>query len=485
MSEQIGGLDFYKIKTDKYETNIEKCFILYTQWTKFLYDFGFRRFDVEKKYIFIFVKEFIIEIVEVHHVQDYFMEYLENCNEDIFKTENEKEELIETFYRAPSHYFNEKRLTLLNPKEMIKFNLDTKKQSYIYYKNGFVIVSENEYKLKPYSELNNHVWKSQILDREFQNLNFPEAGDNAENSGVFASFISKICSDDITRVRSLMSLLGYLMHDYFETKLKAIVFTDSSISLVPNGRTGKSLVGKALSKMRSYMEIGKEFDPGDRFKYQNANIDTQIMHLNDLNKTMDIEDLFTDISEGVPVQKKGQTSFTKSMKILLSMNKTLKVDGNSAKDRIVEFEFSDYFSPSHTPEKEFGMWFFADWLVDEWAKFDNFMICCIQIFLKHGLIEVEPVNLLKRKLLDRTNPDFVEWVDRMWKNEDIKLNIRYDKNDLHESFLADNEDFRNHRYLRQQRTLTAFLKRFAEFTREISEVKEQKSNGKAFITFLQ
>ena len=214
------------------------------------------------------------------------------------------------------------------------------------------------------------------------------------------------------RYESLVTIIGYLLHSHFSGKLKATIFTDSKISDMPSGRTGKTLLGQALAYIKKYTEINaKDFDPANKHKYQEANLDTQIIHLNDVKKNFDIESLFNDITEGIVVDKKNVKPFKVKTKLMISANKTIRIEGASAKDRVIEFEFADHYNEKFSPEDEFGHWFFRDWSEAEWMKFYNFFLFCICSYLKKGIIVASPVNLNRRKLLENTSQEFVEFMD--------------------------------------------------------------------------
>jgi len=469
---------FYTTKKNEYGDVIEIKSIDYLIFIQMLYDFGFRRFDIEKSYTFVHITNQIVKEVTVTAIQDFFIEYIENLPDEL-EDGVTKEMLQKKFYKNPSHYFNDKRLSLLNPKEIIEFNTDTNDCSFTYYKNGYVVCTKEGYKLHDYKELKKCIWKEQIINRDFKYLNFPEYND----AGVFSKFIYNISGKNDQRFVSIVSIIGYLLHNFFQTKLKAILLTDSRISEEANGRTGKNLFTEALGKVRKWTDIpGKDFDPSNKHKYQEVNLDTQILSISDLKKYFDVENFFNDITEGVTVEYKNIRSFKKKVKILISTNKTLKIEGGSAKDRFLEFEFADYYSDTFSPKMEFNQWFFSeDWDEMEWARFDNFMMMCSKAYFEEGLITPDQINLNKRKLIDQTNTDFVEFMD----NYKIKLNKEYNKTELHNEFLTNYPDYNDNKSrLKKQSTFTKYLKEYAKFSDGFSsEVVERQSGANKYIVF--
>jgi hypothetical protein len=67
-----------------------------------------------------------------------------------------------------------------------------------------------------------------------------------------------------------------------------------------------------------------------------------------------------------------------------------------------EVELSSYFGTHHTPFDQFGSMLFEDWDEQEWARFDHYMINCLNYYLKNGLVESEAKNLELRKFINET-----------------------------------------------------------------------------------
>jgi len=281
--------------------------------------------------------------------------------------------------------------------------------------------------------------------------------------------------------------MGYLLHSHFLGKLKAVVFTDSKISDVPCGRTGKTLVGQALAFIKKYIELnGKDYDPTNKHKYQEVNLDTQIVHVNDLKKNFDFENLFNDITEGIVVDKKNIQPFKVKAKMIISTNKTIKIEGDSALDRAIEFEFSNHYNAKFSPEDEFHHWFFRDWNEAEWMNFFNFFLFCICSYLKNGVINAVPVNLNRRKLRENTSQEFEEFMDCQVRVGEIKSGIEYNKKVLFDHFLLDSPEYAEVKSFKQSR-FTEWLRVYAKYSGNFSaidpDVNERKSGTVRYIIF--
>jgi len=460
--------------------SFKECKINHKKYIDFLQSCGFRRYDQGHDYFFIRIKSNVIEEVSRNLIKDEVIQFIEDLPDEYLKKEGMKKEyLLGKFYSSPQTYFNDTKLSMLKPEPNLELNQDTKTEAYIYYKNGYVKCTATGYELLEYSTLRKLIWKNQIKDRNFMK-------DSPE--GMFYKFVYNIANKDAERFLSVQTLIGYSMHSFFDTKRKAINFTDSTISEMPEGRTGKTLLGQGIAKVKNLCEIsGKDFKPReDKHKYSNCSIDTQIVFLNDIRKNFDIENLFNDISDHITVDKKNQTPFTINAKILISSNSTFMVDGASAKDRIVEFEFSDHYSNIYSPYNEFKTWFFTEWDVKEWFHFDNFMVNCISKYLEHGIKEAENINLLERKRIEQTNPDFAEWMDEQIKEGFIYQNFDFDKKELHDRFLYAYPDYSDHKFFKLQKNFTSCLKKYAKLSEKLgNNFSDRRANGISYISFGQ
>jgi hypothetical protein len=292
----------------------------------------------------------------------------------------------------------------------VKFNRDTAHESFIYYQNAVVKTTKDSIEVLDYSDVSDLIWTNQVIKRDIQIKD--------ESEGVFKTFIWKVSGENPDRYYTLKSVIGYLMHSYQnEAKPKAIIFNDEMISEdIPNGGSGKGLIHRAIGHIKNIViEDGKKFDAKSQFAYQKVNKDTQIFLMDDVPKHFNFESLFSIITEGMTIEKKGQDAyqipFKESPKISITTNYTINGSGASHERRVFEVEIANYFNENLTPEMEFGHLFFAEWNETEWAKFDNFMIRCVQFFLKNGLVQSDKVNLKLRKFKNEVGTEFIEFME--------------------------------------------------------------------------
>lgn len=306
-------------------------------------------------------------------------------------------------------YFNSNFLSMTKTIH-VKFNRDSSDTSFIYYQNAAVKTTKDKIELLKYSEIDDLIWKNQVINRDISIKD--------ESEGIFKTFIWLVSGQNPDRYYTLKSVIGYLMHSYQnEAKPKCIIFNDEMVSEdVPNGGSGKGLIHRAIGHIKNIViEDGKKFDARGQFAYQKVNKDTQIFLLDDVPQYFNFESLFSIITEGMTIEKKGQDAyqipFNESPKISITTNYTIKGDGASFNRRVFEVEIANYFNENHTPEDEFKHQFFSQWDEIEWAKFDNFMIRCVQFFLKNGLVESDKINLAFRKLKNDLGTEFIEFME--------------------------------------------------------------------------
>lgn len=468
------------------------------KFIELLKSFGYSRFQTEegKEYQFVQIKENIITHCNRHDIIDH-LEIFINKEYDFEKAKDiqftDSEILLNKFYDGIRTYFNNELFARVKQEHEIILNSDLKDRMYFYYRNGFVEVTRNGYELKAYEEMNGSTWDHQVLERDFQKIkDFPEM---AGNHGIFADFIYKLSGQETQRFIAFMTVIGYLCHDFYGYKLKAINFTDSRLSDVDDGRSGKTLLAKMLGRVRSYTEInGKDFNPRQREKYEKANLGTQIMHLNDVKANFPLEFIFNDITEGYMVKKLYMDPFRNKSKFIVSSNRTLNIEGGSQRDRIIPIEVSEYFSVDHSPEDEYEVWFpdnpeiDDNWSKEEWAKFDNFIALCGVHFLQKGIVIPASINLEERTLRNHTSEEFVEWMDdklRDYKKAETLHEARFDKKELREEFWKAHSGSFSKKFesIFTARLFNKWLKRYAQLRLRIKNVHEFKTSGVQYITF--
>lgn len=388
--------------------------------------------DGSNAFIFITKDDNFLDIVSEYQIKDFVLKDLQDRYEiDIFDIAAEKTKIFTYQY-----------LSILDTAnvEVVK---DGKDYAMLYYQNKAVRVEKDKITELSYNDLEGYVWRNNIITRDYKNVDHHESE--------FRSFVWYISGQNQDRYNSFKSIIGYLLHSYKNSaNNKAIILNDEKISDNPNGGSGKGLLTAAIGKMKNLSVIdGKTFDFTKSFPYQTVSTDSQVLAFDDAKKNFKFEQLFSLITEGITLEYKGKDaiklSVEKSPKILISTNYTIESNGGSFERRMFEIELSNFFSAHYTPMDQFGRMMFDEWDSDEWARFDKYMINCLQYYLENGLVAYEHVNLKIRKITNSTSREFVDFM----KEQNLFNGMRVDYRQLKTSFTNDYRDFEQHKWFTQ------------------------------------
>jgi len=406
--------------------------IIHILFKHFLEENGFYKFNPEgsKSYIFVRVTNNLIDHTSEKEIKDFILNYLLDID-DLS---------IYNYFAENTRYFKEDFLTLLASID-VYFIEDNKFTSYLYYRNGAIKITHDNIKLIDYLDIGGYVWKDHVIDREFSVCDSVFCD--------YKTFIENICGKDESRVKSMRSTIGYLLHGWKNLSYSpAVILNDEVISDFPQGGSGKGLYMNALAHMKKLVVIdGKSFNFEKSFAYQLVSADTQILCFDDVKKHFDFERLFSVVTEGLTLEKKNKDAikipFSKSPKVAITTNYAIKGKGNSFERRKWELELAHYYTKDFTPLEEFGKLMFGEWNDEEWCQFDNYMIECLQMYLEHGLIKSDFVNLKIRQLSAESCHEFIEWCGIIGgvKNEKLYIGAKLYKNELYMDFVEENPDF--------------------------------------------
>lgn len=350
-----------------------------------------------------------------------------------------RENIYETFARGVGNYLATKKLSLLKSIPLIN-DRDGRDYSRLFFQNCFVKITQKDISIHRYSELEGQIWENRVLDRNFA---FPVE----KGMGQFELFCWNLAKRDIERFKPLKATIGYLLHRNRERgEDKAVILYDENMGFdnKAHGGTGKSLLCEAINQIREVVIFdGKNIKAGSWFRNQRINITTDVMAYDDLQKSDNFEQFFPIITNGVEVEQKRKQAYfiprEMAPKLVLTSNYLVPGPGGSSdKRRRHEFEVANLYSNEFRPEDEFGNRFFdSTWSDDEWNKFDYFFMNCIQTYLSLGLVNAEPINILRAQEEESSCKEFIEfaglmiefnkWIDKrlfekMFKEEYPKLN---------------------------------------------------------------
>ena len=407
--------------------------IIHIQFKQFLEDSGFYKYCPEggKNYVFVKVTNNLVDHASEKEIKDFVLTHLLDLD-DVS---------VYNYFADNTRFFKEEFLSMLSTIE-IYFIEDSKDIAYLYYRNCAVKITKKDIIPIDYLDLGGYVWKDHVIYRVFSLCDVRE-------SCYYNRFIENICGNDTSRVESMQSTIGFLMHGYKNLSFcPAVILNDEVISDNPEGGTGKGLFMNALSHMKKVVTIdGKSFTFERSFAYQLVSADTQILVFDDVKKHFDFERLFSVVTEGLTLEKKNKDAikipFSKSPKIAITTNYAIKGAGNSFARRKWELELHQYYNKNYTPLDEFGKLMFGEWNDDDWCEFDNYMVGCLKSYLATGLVKSKFVNLKVRQLSAETCHDFIEWCGLVdgFENKMLEPNKRIRTNELYSDFVDNYPDY--------------------------------------------
>ena len=445
--------------------------IVHILFKQFLEDNGFYKYCPEggRNYIFVKVTNNLIDHTSEKEIKDFILTHLIELD-DIS---------VYNYFADNVRFFREEFLSLLSTID-IYFIEDSRDASYLYYRNCAVKITKDAVETIDYLALGGYVWKDPVIDRKFVECD--------HQGSVYGQFISRICGDNDMRIATMESTIGFLMHGYKNLSYcPAVILNDEVISDNPEGGTGKGLFMNALSQMKKLVVIdGKAFAFEKSFPYQTVSADTQVLCFDDVKKNFDFERLFSVVTEGLTLEKKNKDAikipFSKSPKIAITTNYAIKGTGNSFARRKWEVELHQHYNKNLTPLDEFGKHFFADWNDEDWCLFDNYMVACLQGYLKTGLVKSTFVNLQVRQLSAETSHDFIEWcglIDGTPKNSHLEIGVKLMKQDLYFEFIQEYPDYAPKAKMTISRTrFYKWLTAYAVFTTGVAPEEGRDPSGR-------
>lgn len=416
---------------------------------------GFKKYfpDGSQKPTWLYIQSNKVVETSIEKIKDFVLDYLIQRQQiDVWK-----------YCAGYQNLFSENLLAMIETVELMMLK-DTKTTSYLAFKNGILEVNKNHIKLIDYIDVNGYVWDSQIIQRDWEELE--------DFNNEYKTFINNISADEPLPIESV---IGYLLSTY-KNKMnnKAVILNDEVISENPEGGTGKGLFVQGLRQIRRVSILdGKTFDDKKSFPYQTVSPETQVLVFDDVKKNFDFESKFSLVTEGMTLERKNKDAIRlkveESPKMVISTNYAIRGEGNSHDRRRFELEIAQYYGKNLTPYDEFGKQLFDDWEILEFQKFDNYMVYCLQVYLKSGLVIQNAKNLKMRKFIAETCMEFYEWIN---DKDNFPIGIRNDKTQYFVKFTEEYQDFK--KWLTRKK-FNIWVNKFATFKK--MEYTEGNTNG--------
>ena len=453
IKETIEHEDFWNSNIDK--NGVEKINIDPLKFKLFLERNGFKKHypNDSQKPNWVHINSNKVKITSVEIIKDFVLNYL------ITKKKFE----VWNYCAKYQNLFSESFLLMLDSIELKMLN-DTRNKTFIPFNNGVLEISKNEIKLIDFIDIDYYIWNEHILNRDFTIL------EDYEND--YQKFIINISNQEPLAVECT---IGYLISTYKNrSNNKAVILNDEVISENPEGGTGKGVFVQGLSQVRKTSIIdGKLFDGKKSFPYQTVSLDTKLLVFDDVAKGFSFEEKFSLVTEGLTLERKNKDAIKltvqESPKLLISTNYAIRGEGNSHDRRRYELEICQYYGKDLTPEDEFGRQLFDDWDLVDFQKFDNYIVNCVQLFFKNGLIKQNAKNIKMRKFVAETAMEFYDWSKEI---DSLPRNVRNDKKLFFDKFVEEYPDFK--RYLTRKK-FNIWIQKFCSFNK--FEYSSDNSNG--------
>ena len=375
----------------------------------FLENRGFHKVQLnEKEFTFVKVYNNIIEEINEINIKDFVLNYVIEIDAKVYN-----------FFAKSTAKFTENYLTLLSTKDLSMMR-DTKDTSYLFFKNKVVKVTVDKIDFINYERIEGLVWRKNIIPHTF---------DITDDKSDFETFINNVSNKDEKRKIVIECAMGYLLNTFKkQNEGLAIVFYDETLNDNPSGRTGKTLISKAIGEMRKLVTLnGKEFDNKGQFPYQTISLDDNVICFDDMDRKFKFESLFSIITGNLTLNKKNlqpiEIPFKESPKILFTSNYILSGVGDSHDARKIEIELYRHYNSNYEPKDEFGCMFWQDWDSELYNRYFNYMIGNIQKYFKNGLLKSELTTGRVKKLIANTSEDFYDFCenDFYWKNDEYYM----------------------------------------------------------------
>lgn len=408
----------------------------------------------------------------------YLLDITKNYILELTQESGEAGPILDSLHKSTA-LFGDKNLKLL-PTLSLGFLTDRADCGYFPFKNGVIKVTGDDVQLLKYDDVDQYVWEKNIIQLDYALVDLSAPGETCD----FLQFLKDLTVVDedlksVERFNALNSAMGYLVHRKKNAaETKAIILLDVYKNGMPNGGSGKTLLINAIGKIRHLSIIdGKRLDFREWYALSSVELETQVLLFDDVAKDFNFEVIFPLMSTGMFVRRKYKdhvfVPFEKAPKVAITTNYAINGNSSSFLRRMYEFEVSGTYSSDYSPRDKFGRNFFDEWDDDEWNRFYNVIVQCLQMFLKNGLMASDPINLSLTKLINRTSEEFVDWADAK-----LVPDILYDKKQLYDIFLKAYPELSSKL---KQRDFTRWLRAYGDYKKLVTA--ESHSGDTRYVQF--
>lgn len=216
------------------------------------------------------------------------------------------------------------------------------------------------------------------------------------------------------------------------------------------GGTGKSLFISSIEQVRKQLFINGQDLNMNNPEFMFAGVErgvTDHVFFDDLNEFVDLHRFMPMITGKMTVNAKYQNAFVldykDSPKVAFTSNHGIKNFDASLRRRTWFTAFSSYYHPEdpmkglkeRSPYTEFRKNLISDYTPAEMNKFYNFMMQCLQAYLKFRVRIQPPMNQIEKRNIQRAITDeFIWWAEDYF--DEGRLNVLVNKQDAFEAYKA-------------------------------------------------
>ena len=216
------------------------------------------------------------------------------------------------------------------------------------------------------------------------------------------------------------------------------------------GGTGKSLYISSIEQVRKQLFLNGQDLNADRQEFMFSGVERNVtdhVFFDDLNEFVDLHRFMPMITGKMTVNAKYQNAFVldykDSPKVAFTSNHGIKNFDASLRRRTWFTAFSSYYHPEdpmkglkeRSPYTEFRKNLITDYTPAEMNKFYNFMLQCLQTYLKFRVRIQPPMGQIEKRNIQRAITDEFIWWAEDYFNE-TRLNTLVNKHEAFEAYKA-------------------------------------------------
>lgn len=333
---------------------------------------GFR-FD-EAMQTVVYIKENRIYKITDRFFYDNMKDYIKSDNDVLSAYEN---------FLQKSGKFSKERIQLLDETNIL---VDTRKVCYKFYEDIFVKITAYDIEEHTYDELGSKlIWADQVQSRKLR------IGD----SGKYVDFLEKSIEYNI-RKGYIDSVIGYLAHNYKDDSTAYFpILVEQCEDPRHGGGSGKNIFCKLFEHITTVTGV-----PGEQIKYDEKVFQSwqgeRLFVISDAPKDFKFI-FFKELTSGSGKVKKlfkdeSVIPVHRMPKLIVQTNYGVDVVDGGLKRRIVQIEFTDFFTKAKGVDVYYKCHFPTGWTEEDWAGYDGTMLRAVQKWL-HDDLKIDAVEL--------------------------------------------------------------------------------------------